>query len=53
MPDCKRGYFFIPHLLSAYCVPGPILGAWDTTVKKTEKAFHGTLHLSRWRRTTY
>lgn len=25
MPDGKRGYLFIPHLLSAYCVPGPIL----------------------------
>lgn len=30
---------FIPLLLSAYCVSGPILDAWDTTVDKTRRPF--------------
>lgn len=31
-------YSFNKHLLYAHCVPGNVLGAWDTTLNKIKKS---------------
>ena len=34
LPSCLR---FNKHLSNTYCVPGPILGAWQVAMNKTEQ----------------